>query len=236
MSPEMQGGVLKRKRYRLIKLADQGVAESEVFAIADTTAKRAKIPSLEHPLYPGSRLVGYGYALSVHSLPGEDMVVKLSRGVFPEVNEPEYLEAAKADYARSMDHIAPFVVPTEFIRMEEMGSDGANVIFQRQLPPSKPDCILDPKDLPPKSKTALREFGEGLISLLEAHEWIPDLQLERTKDGKYKMWDVSIADGIPYVFDWTPIVDPFRLSPERTAIEIQQAKEILGEFIEDMSR
>lgn len=234
---------IKRDRWAMQPAIDRGVrgtalrvAEREFWRSNAETERRAEAAPQYTQLFPDTQWLGNGWEWNVFSLPGHNMVVKIPRGVFPEVNAPEHLVGAQEAYAGSLAHIAPFVVETAFVRMEEMGTEGTNVIFQRQLATSKPTSELDPKELTPQVRTAFGELGEGLMQMLDVYEWIPDIQLERTKEGIWKLYDVIIEHETPRLYDFSEIGHPLRLSPERTGLEVPKTKALLEAFVADMSR
>lgn len=161
-------------RWKMQPLLDRGVsgralraAEEQYIRTVETTVANAEEPPLTYPPILGSRRVGFGYAMNVVKIPGQDLVAKVPRGVFPEVNDPETLENAKSAYARCKKHIGNFTHDTHFIRMEGMGFEDTTILFQRQTPPHEELLVLDPKTEAPEIKMEFYHFGTGLLAMLD---------------------------------------------------------------------
>ena len=227
---------IKRDRWKMQSVMDQGAAgpelreaEKTLWKIAQTMESTAPEPPETHPLFPGARKIGYGYEWVAYLLPDGKTVAKVPRGVFPEIAEPGYLFAAKDTYDACKTFIPRFTADTEFERR-----DDTNILFQEFL---AGDRIrgLDPAKLSSQQRSSFRDFGEGLMKMLEQHDWSPDLWLQRTEHGLWHMINVITVGDAPILYDFTAVYDDYRLSPERTREETVNMKSLLATLIDDMS-
>lgn len=235
MSPEIKG--IKRNKWQMQKFLNQGItgealrsAERRYLAAITEVEKNSGEPPLYSPLFPDAPRINYGWAVSAHLLPDQTTVVKVPRGVFPEVNEPAYLMDANDAYEASRQHISPFILETVFDRVED-----TNVLFQGRLSNTARWRDFDKHKETPKLKSSLKLLGEGFYSMLEEYQWMPDIQLEQLGDGRWRTWDIAIEDDEPRIYDWTTIYDPYRLSPDTMRQEIKKNEILLVQFIKDMS-
>src|SRR5581483_11524830 len=90
--------------------------------------KTASKPPETNPLFPGARRFNYGFEWVAYLLPGDARIAKVPRRVFPEVNEPKYLEYAQDAYLACIAEIPLFTTKTRFERRE-----GTNIMYQPRL-------------------------------------------------------------------------------------------------------
>ena len=178
--------------------------------------------------FPGSKLIGYGWEWAIYGLPGKKKVVKIPAGVFLEVNESEYLENTKFAYEVCKKFLGQFVVESTFERRK-----GINMIFQRKLL-GKEHFKIDIRKISLKHRESLIFLSERLLKMLEKHQWIPDMNLE--KKGKvWNIWNCMFEKEEPRIFDFTYYHDPFRLYPGRTKWEIKKKGGNWRKFLKELS-
>ncbi|HSX10050.1 MAG TPA: hypothetical protein VLF93_07895 [Candidatus Saccharimonadales bacterium] len=222
--------------WRMQPSIDQGMAgellrdkEKTLWRSFQDREKATSEPPETHPLFPGARRLNYGWEWVVYLLPGDTSVAKVPRGIFPEVNKPEYLEYAQEAYLACRAEIPLFTTKTRFERRK-----GTNIIYQQRLDGTLVRSIR-PGELPSDQRSSYRDLGKGMLTMLDIHRWMPDLQLHHSDDGSWKIWDVMNVQGLPTLYDFTSAYDEFRLNPERTDLEITINRQLWQAFIEDFS-
>jgi len=227
---------IKRDRWAMQSAMDQGMtgtelrkAEKELWAVAQAMESIAPEPPETHPFFPGATRIGYGWEWVVYLLPDGKTVAKVPRDVFPEIAEPQYLFATKDAYDACKTFLPRFVADTSFDRR-----DDTNVLYQDFLA-GRPIQNLDPTELSSQQRDNFRAFGEGLMMMIEQHDWFPDLWLQRTDGRLWHMQNVILVDNSPILHDFTAIYDDYRLSPERTIEEVRGTRALLHMLIDDMS-
>lgn len=239
----VQMASIKKGRWRMQSFIDQGLnpkelekEESKLWQRIKEIADNAPPPPKSCQIFPGSKLIGYGWEWATYSLPNKNQVVKVPAGIFPEVNDPEYLNNTKYAYQVCRRFIKPFVLKTIFERQEtEIGP--INMMFQKRLL-GEQFRFIEPQKLSPKLRRLLTNLGQGLLKILEEHDWMPDMNLYQKKiEGKqvWSIWNLMLENEEPKIFDFTAYYDVYRLYPERLTQEIERKGGAWRKFLEELS-
>lgn len=186
--------------------------------------------------FPGSKLLGSGWEWAVYELPNTPKIVKVPAGIFPEVNNQEYLENTEFAYEGCKKYTRPFVVESFFERKKIMG-EPVNLIFQKEINPEL-FRYIEPKKLPVKLKSLITDLGLGLLNILRKYDWMPDMNLYKKEyKGRkiWSIWNLSLEIKEPRIFDFTSYYDVFRLYPERTKKEIKIKGENWRKLLKELS-
>jgi len=187
--------------------------------------------------FPGSKLINYGWEWAIYELPKKNQVVKVPAGIFPEVNDPEYLENTEYAYRICREFIKPFVLETAFERRDTKVGP-VNMMFQRRLP-GEQFRFIEPQKISPKLRKLLKKLGQGLLRILQEHDWMPDMNLyQKRVNGKqvWSIWNLMLENEEPRIFDFTAYYDIYRLYPERTAKEIKIKGNAWRKFLKELSQ
>jgi len=235
---------IKKGQWRMQAHINKGVSlkelkkeESKLSQQIKNIVDNASSPPQTCKFFPGSKLIGYGWEWAVYKLPDKNHVVKIPAGIFPEVNDPRYLDNIKFAYQTCRQFIKPFILKTTFERREtDIGP--VNMMFQKWLP-DKQYRFIEPKKLSSKLRKSLKNFGQGLLKILEKHDWIPDLNLyKKVIKGKrvWSIWNLMLENEEPRIIDSIAYYDIFRLYPERTIQEIKIKGDAWRKFLEEISK
>ena len=111
------------------------------------------------------------------------------------------------------------------------------MMFQKRLS-GEQYRYIEPQKLAPKLRKSLISLGQGLLKILEKHDWMPDMNLYKKKvEGKWvwSIWNLMLESEEPRVFDFTAYYDVFRLYPGRTAQEIEKKGDAWRRFLKELS-
>ncbi len=240
----VQMASIKRGDWRMQELMDKGTSlprmrleQHKLWKQVKKIADNAKKPPYKNKFFPGSQLIGHSWEWAVYVLPSKKEVVKVPANVFLEVNEPEYLSNTKDAYEVCKKYFKPFVVNTSFKRIKYDGKF-INTIRQGRLQ-GKEIYFIDADKTDDKLKRSLITFSEGILELLETHDWKPDMHLRRkTKAGKrgWNIWNMIIENNEPRIFDFTAYYDVFRLSPSRTKREVRIKGNNWRRFLKELKK
>jgi len=157
-------------------------------------------------------------------------IVKIPAQIFPEVSDKRYLKNTEFAYRE----ISKFF-PSRFIaktKVEEV--DSRNLITQEYIK-GKEDIKIVDLIKNKKCTSNLKDFLKYSLIMLEKKTWLPDFNIERTKDG-FSIRNIIFQDKdfVPKIIDFTSYYDVFRLYPQRTDTEVKyktkQIKESLSWF------
>lgn len=231
----VQMASIRENDWRMQRFLDKG--HGPIRLMLETGKLRLKIeirlrtappPPKTCKFFPGSKLIGYGWEWAVYGLPGKKEVVKIPAGIFPEVNEPEYLENTKFAYEVCKKFLGQFVVESIFERRK-----GINMIFQRRLLGKEP-FKTGIEEIPRRRRELLISLSEELLKMLGKHQWIPNMTLE--KRGKvWTVWNCMFEKEKPRMLDFTYYHDPFRLYPGRTKWEVKKKGDDWRKFLKELS-
>lgn len=225
----VQMASIKKGDWRLKELVDKNASlprlaavEHKLWKQIKKIADNGKKPPKTSKLFPGSHLIGHSWEWAVYELPSKIEVVKVPANVFLEVNEPEYLSNTKDAYEVCKKYLEPFVVKTSFKRIN-YDDKFINTIRQRKLK-GKEIYFIDANKVDYKLKRSLITFSEGILEILEKHDWKPDMHLRRKiRGGKrgWNIWNMIVENNKPRIFDFTAYYDIFRLDPQRNKREVK---------------
>jgi hypothetical protein len=186
-------------------------------------------------IFPGSKLVGYGWEWTAYKFPYKKEVVKTPAGIFGEVNEPGYLENTKYAYQVCRKYLNKFTVKSTFER-RRLKNKYINLIFQRMLP-SKQYQYVEPNNINKKLKNNLIKLGEGMLAVLEDFDWMPDMNLHKNMfKNNWGIWNIIIKDNEPNIFDFTSYHDVFRHYPQRTKREVRIKGNNWKRFLKELKK
>ncbi len=221
------------KEVSLIKLRKE---EFKLWLQIKSLVKNAPSPAQSCIFFPNSKLIDSGWEWAVYELANKNQVVKIPAGIFPEVNDLEYLKNTKYAYQVCRQFIKPFILKTTFERRKtKLGL--INMLFQKKLP-GKQYRYIEPKKLSSKLRKSLKGLGQGLLEILEKHDWMPDMNLyKKMAIGKsvWSIWNLMLEDEEPRIFDFTAYHDVYRLYPERTIREIKKKGDAWRKFLMEIS-
>lgn len=221
------------KKFNSIKLKKE---EFKLWRQINNLVKSASPPAQSCIFFPNSKLIGSGWEWVVYELANKNQVVKIPAGIFPEVNDSEYLKNTKHAYQVCRQFIEPFVVKTTFERRKTKAGL-VNMLFQKKLP-GKQYRYIEPKKLSPKLRKSLKNFGQGMLKILEKHDWMPDVNLYKkfVKSKRvWSIWNLMLENEEPRIFDFTAYHDIYRLYPERTKKAIKKKGGAWQKFLIEIS-
>lgn len=167
-----------------------------------------------------------GWKWSVFKKPGGNAVIKIPAGIFPEVNDPIYLENSEDTYKK-----IEASYPPELIAKAKFYRDDTNTIEQEFI-----DGEVDFKvDLHSEDKLLLTNFKiflEGTMKLVTNYQWLPDYWFTDTEKGVL-VRNVILENNTKLfkVIDFAQYIDPSRMYPAKTKRVIERQIERLNELM-----
>lgn len=121
--------------------------------------------------------IGSGWEWSVFRR-DENTVVKVPAGVFPEVNDPIYLQNVEFAYS-TITSVFPreFVAYSRFYRKEGLNTE------EQEFIKGEADAVISFEAQDKKLLRHLRRFLECSLELAEQSEWIPDFRFLKKGSG-----------------------------------------------------
>lgn len=230
---------IKLDDWRLQQFIEQGASKGRLDVEDEKLRKQIeeigyvtpKLPRT-HYAFPKSQLIGMGWEWAVYLLADNKSVVKVPAGVFKEVNEPEYLNNSKFAYEICKKYLGNFVVDSKFQRIKTK-KGGLNTIKQEYI---NGDEItnLDIVKLSKKTKNYLIDFASKNIKLLNQMKWLPDMQLGKEKDGRWKICNIFIKNERPTLFDFTSYCDIWRFAPHITKRRVIGGNKVWSDFLDEL--
>lgn len=230
---------VKLDDWKLQYLIDQDLNDKELDIeevklrkqIEEIGNNRPKSPQT-HSAFPNLQLIGSGWEWAVYLLPNKEYVVKVPAGAFQEVNELEYLNNSRFTYEICKKYLGDFVIDSEFQRIDTKKGK-LNVIKQKRIK-GEEISYVDPVKLSKKTRNYFIDLASKTIGLLNAMKWIPDMQLERKKDGKWKVCNLFIENEKPILFDFTSYCDIWRFAPKITKRRIKGGNKLWRNFLDEL--
>ncbi len=238
----VQMASIKKGDWRLQEYIDKGygpirllLENRRLWRTVKKIVDGSPMPPGTHVMFPGSKLIGYGWEWAVYKLPHKKEVVKIPAGIFREVNEPDYLENTKYAYRVCRKYLDKFVVESTFER-RRFKSKYVNLVFQRKFP-SKQYQSIKPKSINKKLKKNLIKLAEGMLAILEDLDWMPDMNLRKDMlKNNWGVWNLIVKDNEPKIFDFTSYHDVFRHYPLRTKLEVKLKGNKWRRFIKELKK
>jgi len=186
-----------------------------------TTPSRSVFQSYEF-LKPG------GWEWSVFKDNGN--AIKVPAGIFPETSDPRYLENTKQNLSVIGRYVDPmFIAETRF---SETPPNITQPLFKRS------GEVLDVFFTQCDARK-WRLLCEQFLRLLDAEEWLPDLDIRFDSDASDHFGILNVMTDehdIPKLIDFTAYFDEFRLYEERTQREVRKRREVLQRILGKLKR
>jgi len=159
--------------------------------------------------YKDLEYIGSGWEWSVFKK-DEKTVIKVPAEIFPEINEPIYLENLKKAYKTIRKKF-----PTEFVANSKFyRKEGLN-IEEQEFIKGEADAIVSFETKDVKLLLNLKVFLECCLKIIEENEWLPDFRFLKSKSG-FLLRNVILEDETnrPVIIDFTLYFDPNHLYPK----------------------
>ena len=176
-------------------------------------------PSKTLHFLPNTRLLGYGWEWAVYSVgPDPLKVVKVPRGIFPEINSSEYLDLNRNNYTLCERYLSGFVAESEFGR-KRINGEVLNVIYQQKC-----KTVIDEVNISRLSDDQREQFIElasRVLIFLKKEKWLPDFDLKQKSNGIWRIRNLMYDDKRQIkLVDFTAYYDVFKLNFLRRLLEI----------------
>ena len=180
--------------------------------------------------YRNFQFIGNGWEWSVFRK--KDKVYKIPAGLFSEVNSEKYLQNTIIAY-----ELLKTFYPNQFLPTTEFTRENNNNLVIQDFVSGDSNFNLKIENLNDQARLNLETLLLSTDNILEQMEWMPDINLSKTKDG-FKLTNISCypATSTPKIIDFTYYYDPFRLYPKLTKIVIADKKVLITELLNQLKQ
>lgn len=157
---------------------------------------------------------------------GEHTVLKIPSGIFPEVNDSQYLENTSIAYQCISSYY-----PSEFIPRTIFKSVNHFNTIEQEFIPGKEKIVVNARIQDASLMDCLHELLVDTLKIIKDVEWIPDINLQKTADG-YCLENVRFDknSGLLKIIDFTHYFDRSRMYPEKTKNFLDIQKQTINGF------
>lgn len=177
-------------------------------------------------VYGNLLYIGSGWEWSVFQK-DESTVIKIPAGIFPEVNDEQYLENSQEAYEMVMKYY-----PNECIAQTKFQRSGDENRIEQEFIESSYGETLPFTERNAELLAYIKKILVASLQMLEELQWMPDLWLQKNEEG-FELNNLIIQKGtnIPKIIDVTFYFDPFRMYPQKTEKEVALSKQNIQEFL-----
>jgi hypothetical protein len=149
----------------------------------------ASIPEASLPGFKGSKLLGYGWEWRVYGIEKSNIVIKVPRDVFPEINTAKYFDKLLHKYDLCLKYFNTYIAESQFERRELFGRE-TNIIYQNKYSKIIDKVII--KEISPELKKQFAELYRPVLNCLKKEHWLPDFDLRKDEEGVWKIRNLMI--------------------------------------------
>jgi hypothetical protein len=150
-------------------------------------------PEVSLPEFPGSKLLGYGWEWKVYGIKNSDIVIKVPRDVFPEINTVEYFNKLLHKYDLCMKYFNSYVAESQFERRILFNKE-INIIYQNKYPVIIEKIVAS--EIKPELKRQFLELCQSALICLKKEHWLPDFNLRKDEKGAWEIRNIMVdSDG-----------------------------------------
>lgn len=154
-------------------------------------------------------------------------VAKIPAGIFPEVNDPLYLQNTQLAYETIKGYF-----PEEFVASTIFHREATLNLIEQELIEDEGLHTIPFSLSNDKLISNLKTLLKGSLRILGELQWMPDFWFGKNETG-FELNNIVIQKdtSIPKIIDFTFYFDPYRIHPEKTKAAVAEHTAKIEEFL-----